>query len=151
MTERAKALRKCWGSLPEKRQKLAKKKPFVKTIQKIAVDFQGVYTLYIYYRDVHMYLLYACIYILYIYLCLYGKVVWTSTAVAGSHSALLRFFRRRFSVGFKKTMAFQPRVIKQNRGSSDPELLTFAALKLVKPPFFWGCFGYIIHKVVPHS
>ena len=27
-------------------------------------------------------------------------------------------FNLRFSVGFKKTMAFQPRVIKQNRGSS---------------------------------
>ena len=75
MTERAKALRKCWGSLPEKRQKLAKKKPFVKTIQKIAVDFQGVYTLYIYIIE-----MYTCIYCMHVYIYIYYIYIYACTA-----------------------------------------------------------------------
>ena len=136
MTERAKALRKCWGSLPEKRQKLAKKKPFIKTIQKIAVDFQGVYTLYIYIIE-----MYTC---MHVYIYMHVRQSSTNFNCRRWFPFSPSSFRRRFSVGFKKTMAFQPRVIKQNRGSSDPELLTFAALNLVKPAFFWGVF-WIYH------
>ena len=41
-----------------------------------------------------------------------------NTMNIGLEDTLAYYSPEEFSVGFKKTMAFQPRVIKQNRGSS---------------------------------
>ena len=135
-TERAKALSKCWASR-QKRPKLANKMAVGKDYSKNSRWLRGrayiiVYIIYIYtYNTAHISInAHVCVCV---GIYMYVNVVRTPSQ---SRSA------RRFSVGFKKTMAFQPRVIKQNRGSSGPVLLSFQRLsQRQKAPFFifvWG-------------